>query len=351
MAAMRRMGRHCKLAAMIGHPAIRVLALALLFASLGCHDALIVDSGVADAMMDGASDATPDDAGGAPCTAFADAVVVGNAENPDLDEVSGVAASRSAEDVLWVHNDSGDLARIFALRTDGTNLGEYRLTGATNVDWEDIAIGPGPEPGRDYIYVGDIGDNDARDTGVGRATVVVYQVPEPAVTRDQAAVTVDLGSVVAIPLVYPAGPHDCEALMVDPDSGDLFLLTKDNDGMSELYVARAPLGGATITLERVGMLLFGPGATPGGPLVTAADLSVDGRALLVRTYSAVLLFLRPAGGSVADALGTTPFSLPAAFEMQGEGIAWAPDGRGYYTTSEFVASPIHFYAAEPECAP
>jgi hypothetical protein len=138
---------------------------------------------------------------------------------------------------------------------------------------------------------------------------------------------------------------------VDPASGDLYLLTKENDGMSELYVARAPLVSDTTTLERVGELSFGPGATPGGPFATGGDLSPAGDALLVRTYSSALLFLRPAGGTVADALGTAAIELPAAFEMQGEGIAWAPDGLGYYTISEFAAPPVHFYAAEASCAP
>jgi hypothetical protein len=241
---------------------------------------------------------------------------------------------------------------VFALRTDGTHLGEYALGGATNRDWEDMAIGPGPTAMVDYLYLGDTGDNAARDTGVGRSNITVYRVPEPAVSRDQAPVMTDLGDVEALTMVYPDGPHDCESLFIDPETADLYLLTKENDGMSELFVARAPLAmGVTTTLERVGVLTFGAGATPGGPFATAGDLSPSGDRLLVRTYSAVLLFERPRGAPVADALATTPELLPAASEMQGEGIAWAPDGRGYYTISEFAAPPVHFYAAEAMCTP
>jgi hypothetical protein len=263
-----------------------------------------------------------------------------------------VADSSQNADVLWVHNDSGDSARVFALRTDGTHLGEYALASATNRDWEDMAIGPGPTPAIDYLYLADTGDNAARDTGVGRASVVVYRVPEPSVSRDQTPVMQELGGVEALSFVYPDGPHDCEASFVDPDTLDLYLLTKENDGMSELYVARAPLTADVMTeLTRVGMLTFGAGAAPGGPFATAADLSPSGARLLVRTYSAVLLFERASGATVADALATMPVRLPTASEMQGEGIAWAADGRGYYTMSEFAAPRVHFYAAEETCVP
>ena len=37
-------------------------------------------------------------------------------------------------------------------------------TAPSNVDWEDIAAGPGPEPGQHYLYVGDIGDNTGPGT-------------------------------------------------------------------------------------------------------------------------------------------------------------------------------------------
>ena len=42
----------------------------------------------------------------------------------------------------------------------------YNLTGAKMRDWEDIAVGPGPEPNVDYLYVGAIGDNDARSKSI-----------------------------------------------------------------------------------------------------------------------------------------------------------------------------------------
>jgi hypothetical protein len=79
-----------------------------------------------------------------------------------LTEISGIAASRKFSDVLWAHDASGDSARVFAMATDGTHLATFNLSGATNVDWEDMAIGPGPVAGIDYLYFADTGNNWTR---------------------------------------------------------------------------------------------------------------------------------------------------------------------------------------------
>lgn len=91
-----------------------------------------------------------------------------------LSEVSGVVASRQHPGVLWVHDDSDFGPDLIAIRLDGTLVQQYRLVGVGSEDWEDISIGPGPEPGRDYIYIADIGDNNGN-----RASVAMYRIPEP----------------------------------------------------------------------------------------------------------------------------------------------------------------------------
>ena len=120
-------------------------------------------------------------------------------QDRQLDEVSGVVASRVHQPNLWVHNDSGGEPAVTLIAPDGASLGTYTLDGATNVDWEDIAIGPGPQPDTSYLYVADIGDNaSARDP------VVVYRVPEPANAPDGSGGT--LSGVETISLRYPDHP-------------------------------------------------------------------------------------------------------------------------------------------------
>ena len=75
---------------------------------------------------------------------FLPAVQAGVIRSELMREISGIVASRQNPGVLWVHNDSGDRPRIYAIDTKGDLLGICNVGGATERDWEDIAIGPGP---------------------------------------------------------------------------------------------------------------------------------------------------------------------------------------------------------------
>ena len=98
-------------------------------------------------------------------------------KDQSITESSGLVASRTNPGAYWTHNDSGDGPFIYAFDTRGDSHGVFRVTGAQARDWEDIAIGPGPQSNRSYLYIGDIGDNDEL-----RSEVVVYRVLEPAFT-------------------------------------------------------------------------------------------------------------------------------------------------------------------------
>lgn len=92
---------------------------------------------------------------------FAGRVDRGLLEEDEITEASGLPSSHRNPGVFWTHNDSGDLNRVFALDDHGGHLGTYTIAGTTNRDWEDIATGPGPDPGRSYLFIGEIGDNNA----------------------------------------------------------------------------------------------------------------------------------------------------------------------------------------------
>ncbi|HVR76496.1 MAG TPA: hypothetical protein VMT52_19360, partial [Planctomycetota bacterium] len=79
--------------------------------------------------------------------------------DPALSEISGIVPASGRDGVFWVHNDSGDRPRIFALEDSGRVLGAVDVEGASAVDWEDIAAGPGPRPGR-HLFLADTGNND-----------------------------------------------------------------------------------------------------------------------------------------------------------------------------------------------
>jgi PKD repeat protein len=256
---------------------------------------------------------------------------VGTVNDRALTEISGLAASRRA-DVLWAHNDSGDTSRIFLLDAAGKRLATYDL-GVPAEDWEDMAIGPGPDATKSYLYVGDIGDNEEK-----RASVVVWRVEEP----DPKAASG--GKVTGTPLYlrYPDGAHNAETLMVDTN-GDLYVVGKRDDGVSAVWLAAAPQIEGTPdeprTMEKIGEIVFGKAGLPGSPKATAGDISADGKRVVVRTYDSAFLWVRE-GVSVAEALKHPPCVAMVADEIQGETIAFSPGGTAYFTTSEEVKQPL-----------
>lgn len=257
-----------------------------------------------------------------------------------LDELSGLAVSRRNVGLIYAHDDSGGAAAVYALDEMARLRATLNISGATNVDYEDIAAGPGGD-GQSWVYVGDTGDNAARGGGVGRAFIVVYRFPEPML--DPSMTTTMSVTAEAMRFTYPDRAHDCESLAIDPDTGDLYFLTKENGSPASLYVARAPHSAGMRTLEMV--------TTVDLTFAVGMDLSPGGRALLVRTGGGLSLFLRDAGESWSTALARAPIDVPVETEPQGEAVAWALDGRGYWTASEGNGEPLYFYGAtDPVCA-
>lgn len=259
--------------------------------------------------------------------AFADApefggrVDLGVLEHDPIDEASGLVASRQNPDVFWTHNDSGDAARLYAFSSDGSHLGVYSVAGAAAFDWEDLAIGPGPTPGQQYLYVGDIGDNFAL-----RSSIQVYRVPEPMVDAQAGPVTTTLSGAESITLQYPDGARDAETLMVDPVTRDLYLVTKREAAVRVYRAAYPQPTSGVVTLESVTTLDI--------TQATAGGISPSGDGILIKTYSEAFHWCRGPGQGVGEALAGAKVTVPYVTEPQGEAIAWDAGGLGYFTVSE-----------------
>ncbi len=265
---------------------------------------------------------------------FAQGVCTGHIRSGKLREASGIVASRQNAGILWMHNDSGAGAELFAIMESGETVATYRVTGASARDWEDIALGPGPEDGQDYLYIGDIGDNRAK-----RPSIIVYRVPEPRISGKGPSSMQTTSPARALRLTYPDGPHDAETLLADPLTGDLYIITK-RDWLSIVY--RAPYPHSTtkqILLERVALMPWG--------FAVGGDISADGHSILVRGYSSASVFKRPAKGPLWQAFLDPSTLVPLQKEEQGEAICFNPQGTGYYTTSEGKNQPIYFYRQTP----
>lgn len=270
-----------------------------------------------------ASEAGPPPATTLRCPSIGQTLDTGRLRDPLLSEVSGIVASRTQPDVYWVHNDSGDEARVFALNGKGQLLSEVRLEGAEAQDWEDIAIGPGSASGDD-LYVADVGDNSLR-----RSWIQLYRFAEPDVSGTSSPQRI---AAEIIEVGFRDGPHDVETLLVDPATGDAFLVEKaplfqPRAHVGVYRIAKAVLSAGRGQAERVALI-------PAGP-ATGGDIAADGSLVAVRSYYGLLLWPRPAGVSIAQLVSGAPCTLPVPdLGQQGEAFAFLADGGGYVTVAE-----------------
>lgn len=290
------------------------------------------------------------------CVNFNPGVEWGEVSFDKLDEASGLAASTRNPSVIWSHNDDGNVSdpnkeiRLFAFRTNGTGVARYTINVTNLLDIEDMAIGPGPSAGVQYLYVGDIGG----DTGV-RNEVRIIRVAEPLLppSTPGSPPSLDFTGVEVFTLKYPpAYAFDAEGLLVDPLNGDLYIFTKNN---SFTFVYRfnlnAAAAGSTNMLEEILTMSF--------PEVSGVAISQDGSQIALRNEFAAQIWIRCPGETISNALTRAGQNIPLmslAAEPNGEAIAFLPNGRGYITTTDsppggnkIEGPPIHFFS--PTCAP
>jgi hypothetical protein len=266
-------------------------------------------------------------------------VLTGNLQDKAMNEVSGIAASAINKDVYYVHNDSGDTSRFFAISPNGKLLNTIYYNGDPTQrrgadDVEDIAVGPGPDAKKSYVYLGDIGDN-----GGVRPCINIYRLTEQQ-SWAKAGSTNSLASIQR--LKYPDAPHDAEAMMIDPIEKLLYIITKRSDSVRVYTTPLAFKTKDTVVMTYRAKLFF-KGFKPFS-WITAADISRDGRHVLVKSYEKVYYWQREGKEPIWQTLQRKPLEPNYQQEKQGEAVGFTADGKGYYTTSELVFAPIYYYS-------
>jgi len=255
---------------------------------------------------------------------------VGRFASSEIMECSGLVVSRKNPGILWVHNDSGDRARLFAVEEDGSLRGVYHLASAKAADWEDLARGPCADPAKECLYVGDIGDNERR-----RSKIQVYRIEEPLVPVQGPPVEIILKGVERFDCKYPDGPHDAETLLVNPATGVPYLITKESEGTTSVYrFPGKPTAGRIVTLVKAATL-------PARSSLTGGDVTQDGSMIVLRDYVSAYGYPRLEKGPLSEAFNSSPCRVPLGLEEQGEALGIAPSGIAIYTASEGLQGPIH----------
>lgn len=260
--------------------------------------------------------------------------------DPDLSEISGLAASRRHRAVLWMHDDGGNPERLFAIDTRGQRLATYRIEGVTKTDWEDIAAFE--LDGRSYLLIADTGDN-----GGLRRSLQLHVIEEPARLENAR-----IKPVWSIAFRWPDGPRDCEAVAVDAKQGRVLLISKKRQPPELFSLPLRPQGAALQTATRIALLAGVP--QPDAEMqrkspqmarlqsqVTAADISPDRHTLAVMTYRYLLLYPRGPEQSWAQAVEQPPRVQLLPWLPQAEALGWSADGRSLYATGEFIPAPLY----------
>lgn len=275
------------------------------------------------------------------CEAYEQVSQVGTVTDPALNEASGLVASHLNPGLWWTIADSGNPAYLYGIHEDGTVADLFFVSGAANVDWEDLALAPCQESCA-CLYIADIGDSE-----LSREESVIYRVSEP-VLGETSRVT---AASTPLRFVYEDGPHDSETLLVDPRTGGIYIITKELGGLAYVYQftpsEQLPGEGTSgeddapvYTALRVGELSLGQVEgqwqhTSGGAFAP------DGSRFAFRTEQLFYEFGLRTDQSVPEALAQLPLILTLPYTVQGEGMGYSETAEALYINSEQVPSPIY----------
>ncbi len=242
------------------------------------------------------------------------------------DEVSGIADSKTNSAALWVEEDGGNGAYIHLINHNGSFSKKLLILTARNRDWEDLALAPGPN-GMPHLYLADIGDNSEQ-----YGSYAIYRFPEPAAGTDT------VFSHEKIIFKYEDGAHDAEAMLVDPLTKDIYLITKKGTASKVYKLAYPQSTTITESAKWVATLSFTG--------TVSAALSANGTEVLVKNYGKIFYWKRAATEPLEKTLQKAPLELGYQQEPQGEAICFKNDGSGFFTLSEKSFAPsvtLNFY--------
>ena len=270
--------------------------------------------------------------------------IAGQLEEGAISEASGVTASQRDPAILWLHNDSGSKARIYAAGTDGSKRGRIKLESAVNRDWEDIASFT--LDGEPYLVVADVGDNDSK-----RDYLTLYVVREPDLEVDDKP---ELEPAWTIDFRYPDGPRDAEAIAVNVEDERVLILTKrdipprlydvplrpDEREADEILIASLVGDVAMLPKPSRSDLEYATQLNNWHWQPTGMDIARDNSAVTILTYSGVYYFERRPGETVLESLERPPLRFDIRNVRDAESVAFGADSNTLFITVEKKHAPL-----------
>lgn len=292
---------------------------------------------------------------------FKTGVSVGNLSTT-YTEYSGLTNPGKIENkqYLWAIEDGATNFVLAINRNNAAIAGKWTVTGMSTSDVEDCTSCT--INGISYLFLCDTGDN-----ANARATFKIFRALEPTITGSDGTIS----SHTEITCQFPAGNlpshKDVETVIADPDTGDLYFITKR---ITPIKLYRLPFSetySGTQTVEFMGDL-SGDSAlntisttySSNNGYAVGGNISPNGSEIVIRSYNSLYVWRRNkshetiagclariydsvlthsyVGGGGHSSLTTAPKCLHPGQEPQGESVSFDYEGINLYTCSEYLAN-------------
>lgn len=197
-----------------------------------------------------------------------------------LKENSGIAYYGNEK--AWFVEDHGNDDIIYQVDFKGKLLREIKIKNGKNNDWEDLAKDP-----EGNLYIADTGNNSNK-----RKDLVIYKIPNPenndGKSIEAEKITYNYPEQQEFPPKKNNLIYDSEAIFYRNNT--IYIITKDRSqpfkGRALLYKVPATKG--DYKAELIGE--FNPCDTAGICQVTSADISPDGKKIVLLGYGLLWVF-------------------------------------------------------------
>lgn len=255
-----------------------------------------------------------------------------------ISEASGMVVSLIHEDVLWVINDSGNSASLYAINPKGRVMRIIDIDGVWNNDWEDLSSFE--YEGKPYILIADVGDNAAE-----RKACFLHFIEEPDIKKTSDIFPLSVKPSWSMTYTYEDGPRDCESVAVDMGNGKILLLSKRNNPpiLYELpltkqknAVARKCAEINPLPKKRLDNTEFSKYSNQ----PTAMDISPNGLSAVLLTYDCAFYFRKEQAANWGTVFTGPMKEIIFPRLRQCESVCFNRDGSSIYVTSEQVPAPL-----------
>jgi hypothetical protein len=267
-----------------------------------------------------------------------DIISSGTIYDEEIAEASGIAVSHVHEGVVWVINDSGNSASVYALNPKGRRLCILNIEGVWNNDWEDLASFE--YEGKPYILIADVGDNFAK-----REAYFLHFIEEPDIEKTSGLSSLSVKPSWSMTYTYENGPRDCEAVAVDMINEKVLLLSK-RDNPPILYELPLTKRENAVARKCAEIKPFPQRAQDHTHLSkysnrpTAMDISSDGLSAVVLTYDCAFYFRKEKSADWATALTGSMKEIVFSPLRQAESVCFNRNGSSIFITSEQLPAPL-----------